>query len=150
MGTLRNHCLTQGRRVPIANHEPFRAKQTWTVACIGHDLLAAFLRKLFVLRYYHTMGTWEPALHKHHSRSLEVPSTCTFIVTASLLLYDSQCCAASTPDAILPHRGATQCPTQSRTVRVCHVTVPPSSMLYRSAHQGFRGRHCCKAPLSYN
>ena len=49
--------------MPIANHEPFRAKQTWTVACIGHDLLAAFLRKLFVLRYYHTMGTWEPALH---------------------------------------------------------------------------------------
>ena len=136
MGTLRNHCLTQGRRVPIANHEPFRAKQTWTVTWIGRTYL---LHSCASSSYY--ISTIQ---------GLEVPPTCTFIVTASLLLYDSQCCAASTPDAILPHRGATQCPTQNRTVRVCHVTVPPSSMLYRSAHEAFRERHCCKAPLSYN
>ena len=149
MGTPRNHCLTQGRRVPIANHEPFRAKQTWTVACIGRTYL---LHSCASSSYYATTTQWGTGnlLYISTIQGLEVPPTCTFIVTASLLLYDSQCCAASTPDAILPHRGATQCPTQSRTVRVCHVTVPPSSMLYRSAHQGFRGRHCCKAPLSYN
>ena len=58
MGTLRNHCLTQGRRMPIATHEPFIAKQRSTVGCIAHDLLPALLRKHSVLRYYHEWGPW--------------------------------------------------------------------------------------------
>ena len=49
--------------MPIATHEPFRAKKTWTEACIVHDLLVAFRRKLFVIRHYHTMGDLGPALH---------------------------------------------------------------------------------------
>ena len=63
MGTLRNQGLTQGCTMPMATHEPFRAKQTWTEARIVHDLLVAFVRKFFVLRHYHTMGYLGCALH---------------------------------------------------------------------------------------
>ena len=89
--------------------------------CLWHGfsaniLLPVLLSKKSVPRYYHTAGTLEPALHKAHSWFLEVPPTCTFIGMASLLLYDFQYCAAGTPCAILPNRGAIQCLTHGRTV----------------------------------
>ena len=120
MGTLRNHCLTQGRRMPIATHEPFIAKQRSTVACIAHDLLPAFLRKHFVLRYYHAMGTWEPALHKAHSRFWR------FLLHALSLSRLPCCCTTSSvaqPALRTPYYPTEGLSSVRHTVELCESTM---------------------------
>ena len=120
MGTLRNHSFTQGRRMPIATHEPFIAKQRSTVACIAHDLLPAYLRKHFVLCEDHAMGTWQPALHKAHASFLEVPPTCTFIVPASLLLYNFN---IAQPALRTPYYQTEGLSSVRHTVELCESTM---------------------------